>query len=82
MNIVISVLVLSILFILYKYTYFFKIKRHRIFQYGLIIFLFTLALIDVAIGNRILKDLGFTIIVGLNFFLALLLLFAGGKAIK
>jgi len=82
MNIIISVFVLSVLFVLYKNTYFFNQKRHKIFQYGLIVFLASLALVDVAIGNKILKEVGFSFTVGLNFILALLVFFTSLKVMK
>jgi len=79
---VISIIVLSLLFILYKYTYFFNKKRHKLFQYILIIFLASLALVDVAIANNLLKDSGFSMMVGLNIGLALLLFFSSLKVMK
>ena len=82
MNMVISIIVLSLLFILYKYTYFFNKKRHKLFQYILIIFLASLALVDVAIANNLLKDSGFSMMVGLNIGLALLLFFSSLKVMK
>ena len=82
MNIVISVIVLSLLFILYKYTYFFNKKRHKVFQYTLIIFLASLALIDVAIANNVFKNSGFSIMVGLDMGLALLLFFSSLKVMR
>jgi len=82
MNIIISIMVLSLLFILYKYTYFFNKKRHKVFQYILIIFLAILALVDVAIANNILKYSGFSMMVGLNVGLALLLFFTSLKVMK
>jgi len=82
MNIFISIFVLLALFVLYKYTYFFNKKRHKVFQYILIIFLLSLALIDLAIGNSILKNTGFSMQVGLNIGLGLLLIISGFKVIK
>ena len=82
MNIVISAIVLSLLFILYKYTYFFNKKRHRVFQYILIVFLASLALIDVAIANNIFKNSGFSMMVGLDMGLAVLLFFSSLKVMK
>ena len=82
MNIIISSLTLVILFIIYKSTYFFNKKRYKIFQYVLIVFLFSLALIDIVIGNKTLKSTGFSWIVGINYFLAILLSFSGTKVMK
>ena len=82
MNILISVGVLITLFILYKYTNFFNKKRHKTFQYLLIIILASLALIDVAIANNSLKYTGFSLIVIANIVLALLLFFSSLKVMK
>ena len=82
MNTMISIMVLSLLFILYKYTSFFNKKRHKVFQYILIIFLASLALVDVAIANNVLKYSGFSMTVGLNIGLALLLFFTSLKVMK
>ena len=82
MNIIISIIVLSLLFLLYKFTYFFNKKRHKIFQYILIVSLAGLALVDVAIANNALKHSGFSIMVGLNISLALLLFFSSLRVMK
>ena len=82
MNIVISAIVLSLLFILYKHTYFFNKTRHRVFQYILIVFLASLALINAAIANNIFKNSGFSIMVGLDMGLAVLLFFSSLKVMK
>ncbi len=79
MSVFISVFTLIVLFILYKYTFFFTKRRHKIFQYNIVILLLFLALIDVVMGNSVTKKLGFSFIAGLNYFLALLVFFASLK---
>ena len=80
--IIISIFILFLLLILYKMTDFFHKKWHKIFHYLLVVFLFSLALINITIGNQIFNNFGFSLEVTLNYLMAVLLAFSGTKVIS
>ena len=82
MNLILSMLILLIIFYLYKYTYFFQKRQHKGIEYGLSMLLPILTLVNFSTGYSIYLISGFTWLVGVNFFLAFFLALSWGKILE